>query len=70
MEEIFEFFNQGWIGSLIGVIGIILGVIGIFSYRISKSGTFGDRPRFFRFCLITQAKPWSVPYDPFARLLA
>ncbi|RXJ87097.1 hypothetical protein [Arcobacter sp. CECT 8985] len=37
MVEIFEFFNQGWVGSLIGVIGIILGIVGIFSYRISKS---------------------------------
>jgi hypothetical protein len=37
MVEIFEFFNQGWVGSLIGVIGIILGIIGIFSYRVSKS---------------------------------
>lgn len=37
MSEIFEFFNQGWVGSLIGVIGIILGIVGIFSYRISKS---------------------------------
>ncbi|MDP5145320.1 hypothetical protein ORI98_02550 [Shewanella sp. ULN5] len=37
MTEIFEFFNQGWVGSLIGVIGIILGIFGIFSYRISKS---------------------------------
>lgn len=37
MSEFFAFFNQGWVGSLIGVIGIILGVFGIFSYRISKS---------------------------------
>ena len=37
MAEIFTFFNQGWVGSLIGLIGIILGIIGIFSYKISKS---------------------------------
>ncbi|WP_421277569.1 hypothetical protein [Aeromonas veronii] len=37
MSKFFEFFNQGWVGSLIGVIGIILGIVGIFSYRISKS---------------------------------
>lgn len=37
MQEILSFFNQGWVGSLIGFIGIILGAIGIFSYKISKS---------------------------------
>lgn len=37
MLEVFNFFNQGWVGSLIGVLGIILGIVGIFSYRISKS---------------------------------
>lgn len=37
MTEIFEFFNQGWVGSLIGLVGIILGIVGIFSYKISKS---------------------------------
>jgi len=37
MSEMFQFFNQGWVGSLIGVIGIALGIMGIFSYRISKS---------------------------------
>lgn len=37
MQECFNFFNQGWVGSLIGIIGIILGVIGIFSYKVSKS---------------------------------
>lgn len=37
MSRVFEFINQGWVGSLIGLIGIILGIVGIFSYRISKS---------------------------------
>lgn len=37
MTDFFAFFNQGWVGSLIGIIGIILGIFGIFSYRISKS---------------------------------
>lgn len=37
MQEILSFFNQGWVGSLIGLIGIILGAIGIFSYKVSKS---------------------------------
>ena len=37
MQELFSFFNQGWVGSLIGLIGIILGAVGIFSYKISKS---------------------------------
>lgn len=37
MEAIFAFFNQGWVGSLIGVIGIIFGVIGMFSYKFSRS---------------------------------
>ncbi len=37
MQTVFNFFNQGWVGSLIGIVGAILGVIGIFSYKISKS---------------------------------
>jgi hypothetical protein len=37
MQDILSFFNQGWVGSLIGLIGIILGAIGIFSYKVSKS---------------------------------
>jgi hypothetical protein len=37
IENIFNFFNQGWVGSLIGLVGIILGAIGIFSYKISRS---------------------------------
>ena len=37
MQDIFNFFNQGWVGSLIGLIGIVLGGLGIFSYKISKS---------------------------------
>ena len=37
MSIVFKFINQGWVGSLIGLIGIILGIVGIFSYRISKS---------------------------------
>ncbi|WP_141441353.1 hypothetical protein [Vreelandella titanicae] len=37
MQDFFNFFNQGWVGSLIGLIGILLGAVGIFSYRISKS---------------------------------
>ncbi|WP_089724175.1 hypothetical protein [Candidatus Thiosymbion oneisti] len=36
-QDVFQFFNQGWVGSIIGIIGIILGGIGIFSYKISKS---------------------------------
>lgn len=37
MQELSNFFNQGWVGSLIGFVGIILGALGIFSYKISKS---------------------------------
>ncbi|MBA5761457.1 hypothetical protein H2O73_03790 [Vibrio sp. 404] len=37
LDSIFNFFNQGWVGSLIGLLGIILGIVGIFSYKISKS---------------------------------
>jgi hypothetical protein len=37
MQEILNFFNQGWVGSLIGLIGIVLGGLGIVSYKISKS---------------------------------
>jgi hypothetical protein len=37
MQELFSFFNQGWVGSLIGFVGIIVGAVGIFSYKISKS---------------------------------
>jgi len=36
-DSIFNFFNQGWVGSLIGLLGIFLGIVGIFSYKISKS---------------------------------
>ncbi|MCR9366762.1 hypothetical protein [Vibrio antiquarius] len=36
-DSIFNFFNQGWVGSLIGLLGIVLGIVGIFSYKISKS---------------------------------
>lgn len=37
MEQIFNFFNQGWVGSLIGIVGVISGIVGIFSYKISRS---------------------------------
>ncbi|WP_430468852.1 hypothetical protein [Vreelandella titanicae] len=37
MQDIFNFFNQGWVGSLIGLVGIMLGALGIFSYKISRS---------------------------------
>ena len=37
LQELFNFFNQGWVGSLIGVVGVLIGAIGIFSYKISKS---------------------------------
>jgi len=37
MDAIFNFFNQGWVGSVIGVIGVIFGVIGMFSYKFSRS---------------------------------
>ncbi|MBY7944774.1 hypothetical protein KW479_11760 [Vibrio fluvialis] len=36
-QIIFNFFNQGWVGSLIGIIGIVLGVVGIFSFKVAKS---------------------------------
>lgn len=36
-QDAFQFFNQGWVGSIIGIVGIILGGIGIFSYKISRS---------------------------------
>jgi len=36
-HDVFNFFNQGWVGSLIGLVGIILGGVGIFSYKISRS---------------------------------
>jgi len=37
MDSIFNFFNQGWVGSMIGVIGVVFGVIGMFSYKFSRS---------------------------------
>lgn len=37
MQELISFFNQGWVGSLLGFVGIIVGALGIFSYKISKS---------------------------------
>lgn len=37
LDSIFNFFNQGWVGSLIGLCGIILGIVGIFSFKIAKS---------------------------------
>lgn len=37
LQDIFNFFNQGWVGSLIGLLGVVIGGIGIFSYKISKS---------------------------------
>ncbi|MFL1802973.1 hypothetical protein ACJW8F_16485 [Plesiomonas shigelloides] len=36
-QIIFNFFNQGWVGSLIGIIGIVLGVVGIFSFKVARS---------------------------------
>lgn len=36
-QNILNYFNQGWVGSIIGIVGILLGCIGIFSYKISKS---------------------------------
>lgn len=38
-----EFFNQGWVGSLIGLIGVILGILGLVAYRVSR---IGPRPTF------------------------
>lgn len=35
MEPIFNFFNQGWVGSLIGLVGIVIAII---TYRKSKIG--------------------------------
>ncbi|EDX70090.1 conserved hypothetical protein [Bacillus cereus NVH0597-99] len=35
MGIIFDFFNQGWVGSLIGVIGILIAIV---TYRKSKIG--------------------------------
>ncbi|MBL4282375.1 hypothetical protein [Vibrio fluvialis] len=37
MESIFNFFNQGWVGSLIGIVGVVFGIVGMFSYKFSKS---------------------------------
>lgn len=37
MQEVFAFFNQGWVGSLIGLVGLIVGGAGIFSYKIARS---------------------------------
>lgn len=36
-QNLFNFFNQGWVGSLIGILGFLLGAAGIFSYKISRS---------------------------------
>lgn len=36
-QNLFNFFNQGWVGSLAGIIGILVGAVGIFSYKISRS---------------------------------
>jgi len=33
-----EWLNQGWIGSLIGIIGVVLGVMGLLAYRVSRIG--------------------------------
>lgn len=39
MEEILNTFNQGWIGSLIGIIGIVVGIIvAVYFYRQSRIG--------------------------------
>ncbi|WP_242144929.1 MULTISPECIES: hypothetical protein [unclassified Bacillus cereus group] len=35
MATIFSFFNQGWVGSLIGIIGILIAIV---TYRKSKIG--------------------------------
>jgi len=38
-----EFFNQGWVGSVIGIIGVILGILGLLAYRVSR---IGPRPTY------------------------
>lgn len=48
MQDAFIFFNQGWVGSLIGIVGTILGIIGIFSYKISRSSA---EPMYQKCCL-------------------
>lgn len=37
LKEIFDFFNQGWVGSLIGVVGVVFGIVGLFSFKIARS---------------------------------
>lgn len=37
IQQLFNIFNQGWVGSLIGFVGLVIGIVGIFSYKISKS---------------------------------
>jgi hypothetical protein len=37
LQDLFNFLNQGWVGSLTGFIGIVIGILGIYSYKISKS---------------------------------
>jgi len=34
----FDFLNQGWCGSIIGIIGVVIGIIGLVLYRNSKIG--------------------------------
>ncbi|MGG3046959.1 hypothetical protein ABEO76_28160 [Bacillus anthracis] len=34
MDNIFQFFNQGWVGSLIGIIGILVAII---TFKASKT---------------------------------
>jgi hypothetical protein len=35
----FEFLNQGWVGSIIGLLGLVVGAIGLFLYYKSKIGS-------------------------------
>ena len=39
----YEFFNQGWVGSVIGLLGLVVGVIGLYLYFKSR---IGPRPAF------------------------
>jgi hypothetical protein len=38
-----ELLNQGWVGSVIGIIGVLLAVLGLIAYRTSR---IGPRPAF------------------------
>lgn len=37
MSQVLSFINQGWVGSIIGLVGILIGISGIFFFRAAKT---------------------------------